>query len=168
LGESKESSATDIIVRSEAPLFYGSGLHQTDYQTLWFTLSRMPWRSLVVVPVDPDGSAAGVATALADVGRRLSPGPVTFLLMTGSIDYPSAEKFVSAVTTRAPAEAGAGVPPRVIVSVPPVVTNPLALAVTGAADAVALCVTRGRTRIPAAERTIHLIGKDRLAGCILM
>jgi hypothetical protein len=44
---------------------------------LWMALARLTWRSLVLVPADPDGSTAALARALADIGQRLSFGPVT-------------------------------------------------------------------------------------------
>jgi hypothetical protein len=167
LDASKLKTVTGMVVRSGPPPFHDILARESDYQSLWFTLARVPWRSLVLVPVDADGSAAGMAVSLADVGQRLRPGPVTFLLMAGRIDYASAEMFVSAVATRVASGQDDPAPPRVIVSVPPVVVEPLALAVTGAADAVALCVTKGRTQLADAERTIHLIGRERLLGCIL-
>jgi hypothetical protein len=47
------------------------------YQQLWFALARSAWSSVVLVPVDPAGSADEAARSLADVGKRLSSGPVT-------------------------------------------------------------------------------------------
>jgi hypothetical protein len=56
---------------------------------------------------------------------------------------------------------------RVIVAVPPVVVEPLALAVTYAADAVALYIRKGSTHRKAAARTIELVGRERIVGCVL-
>jgi hypothetical protein len=148
-------------------LFQGDRKRENEYQSLWFSLSRFPWRSLVIVPVDDDGSAAGVATALAGVGKRLRPGPITFLLMTRPIDYPSAEKFVAAVAARTTTSVDSSIVPKVIISVPPVIVEPLALAVTGAADAVVLCIRKGSTRLLDADRTAQLVGRDRVVGCVL-
>ena len=36
-----------------------------EYQELWFSLARLHWASVVLVPVDHGGSTADVATALA-------------------------------------------------------------------------------------------------------
>jgi hypothetical protein len=158
----------ELVVRSRSPLSYGGRAIESKYQGLWFTLSRMPWRSLALVPVDEDGSTAGIATALTDVARRLRQIPVTFLLMTGSIDYASAGKFVTSVATREDASAERGrAEPRVIVSVPPVIVEPLALAVTGAADAVLLYVRRGHSQLAATSRTLDLIGRDRVVGSVV-
>lgn len=140
---------------------------EADFQGLWFTLARMPWSSLVLVPADDGESAAGVAVALADVGRRLRGAPVTFLVMAGAVDYASAARFVSAVARGEPEVQPASRAARVVVSVPPVVAHPLALAVTDAADAVALVVRKGVTHRREAARTVDLIGRDRLVGCVL-
>jgi len=139
------------------------------YQSLWFRLARMPWRSLVVVPGDEGGSAVAVATALADVGRRLRATPVTFLVMVGPIDYASAGKIVASVTRPPEGVQETSAPHgRVIVAIPPVVSEPLGIAVTDAADAVVLCVEKGRTRTPSARRTIDMIGRERIVGCVLV
>ncbi len=158
-------SRTALVLRRGRELQRDRAL-ESHYQGLWFTLARTRWNSLALVPADEGESTAGVATALADVGRRLRNTPVTFLVVAGSIDYASAGKFVSAVTGKGAAsdEAPAS---RVIVSVPPVVVEPLALAITDAADAVAICMRKGSTHLSSAERTIQLVGRDRIVGCVL-
>lgn len=161
---------TELVVKEPAFLARRDGAsREIEFQSLWFTLARMSWRSLVVVPAGEGGSAAAVATALADVGRRLRTSPVTFLVMAGPIDYASAGKIVASVA-RPPDDSSGGSAShgRVIVAIPPVVTEPLGIAVTDAADAVVLCIERGRTRSPTALRTIAMIGRDRIVGCVLV
>ena len=159
--------------RTELAIWSGAGRQrreralETHYQGLWFTLARMRWKSLVLVPADQGESAAGVATALADVGRRLRNTPVTFLVMAGSLDYASAGRFVSAMLGTAREANDEPPSSRVIVAVPPVIVEPLALAVTDAADAVVLYIRRGATHQKAAEKTIDLVGRDRIVGCVL-
>ncbi len=167
MGMEGHKTGTELVVRTDASGPRRDRALQVHYQGLWFTLARSNWSSLVLVPADEGDSAAGVATALADVGRRLRTTPVTFLVMAGAIDYASAGKFVMAVAGK-DAQAGGGPPTsRVIVAVPPVTVEPLALAVTYAADAVAICIRRGSTRRDAAARTIELVGRDRILGCVL-
>jgi hypothetical protein len=48
------------------------------------------------------------------------------------------------------------------------VTEPLGLAVTEVADAVVLCVQRGESRMRAAERTLELVGRDRVVGALML
>jgi hypothetical protein len=164
-----------------------------EFQELWFALGRTDWRSVVLVPADPDRSAAGVATALARVGRQLHELPVTLFIMEKPADYWPA---VQIVNSAASADGGDGSPPpsqaeyasamqavaavtasgpggarsetgKVIVAIQPVVLEPLGLAVTRVADAVVLCVEMGRTRLSAVKRTVELIGRNRISGCFL-
>jgi len=58
--------------------------------------------------------------------------------------------------------------PRLIISIPPVLTNPLGLATAYNADLVVVCVELGQTHIASARRTIDLVGRDRVAGCFLI
>ena len=141
-----------------------------EIEGLWFTLARQAWRTLVLVPADEGASAVEVAASLADVGRRLRAGPVTFLLLSGSMDYAAASKIVRAVGGRREAagseeQRGEG---RLLVAIPPVVTEPLGLAVTEVADAIILCVERGESRLRSAERTIELVGRDRIIGALML
>jgi hypothetical protein len=55
----------------------------------------------------------------------------------------------------------------VIFALQPVVGEPLGAAMAAQADTVVLCVELGRTRAAAARRTIELIGRERVAGCII-
>ena len=174
MAEEGRTKSTDLVVRAESARYrrdrvLESHYHaqESGYQELWFTLARSPWNSLVVVPADEDDSTAGIAAALADIGRRLRNMPVTFLVMAGAIDFASAGKFVSAVA-RNDGQASDGPPAsRVVVAVPSVIGEPLALAVTDAADAVVLCVRKGSTHRKAAARTIELVGRERILGCVL-
>jgi nucleotide-binding universal stress UspA family protein len=58
--------------------------------------------------------------------------------------------------------------PRLIISIPPVVTQPLGLATARNADLVVVCVEAGRTRIARARWTLDLVGRERVAGCFLI
>lgn len=139
-------------------------------QALWFALARRNWTSLVLVPADRGGSAASIATALADVGRRLSETPVTFFIMADPVNYASAGNMLSASGSTGPGSELLVVAPagRVIVAIQPVVVEPLGLAVTQATQTVVLCIEAGRTRLAAARRTVELIGRERVAGCLFL
>jgi hypothetical protein len=165
-GQQGNRNGSALALREVAVRTRQDRVLESHYQGLWFTLSRSRWASLAIVPADAGESSAGLATALADVGRRLRNTPVTFLVMAGSVDYASAGKFVSSVAgkgERAPHEFPTS---RVIVAVPPVIIEPLALAVTDAADAIAIYVRKGSTHLDAATRTIELLGRDRIIGCV--
>jgi hypothetical protein len=171
------------------------GSHRTtssrEFQELWFRLSKRDWRSVVLVPADEGGSAAGAATSLAQVGRQLHELPVTLFVMANPDDYWPAMQIVQMAASTE--ESDALLPPRpldyaeavevstaalrqnaarppagkVIVAIQPVVAEPLGLAVTQAADLVVVHVTMGVTRLSSARRTIDLVGRERIAGCFL-
>jgi hypothetical protein len=169
-----------------------------EIQELWFALAKNPWTSVALVPADEGTSTAEIATSLADVGKRLRETPVTAILAESlDYDSARAladlEQHVERIRQRAlvvdvtasvaavgaaPAGNGDGARPsgpivlapagQVIVAVQSVVQQPLGIAVARAADAVVLCVEMGHTRIAAAKRTIELIGRERIAGCVLV
>jgi len=170
-----------------------------DYEELWFALAAGDWLSVVIVPADRAGSAEPFATALAEVGKRLSDGPVT-AIAAGTLDAASARAFADLQDSErarrhalrpAPtvdlgplgigrADAGTrlaardgfprDIPPdgRIILSIPSVVREPLGLAVARAADSVVVAVELGRTRLADARRTVELVGRERVAGCLLV
>lgn len=164
-----------------------------EIQELWFVLARQEWTSIVLAPAHPDGSAEEIARSLADVGKHLSDYPVTAitvkLLGPGSARALAAlaqhvqrdrerrgfrPRVVDVNETNAETEPidddGNVVAPagQLIVAIPPVVVEPLGLAVAHAADKVVLTVDVGKTRMDDARRSIDLIGRERIAGCFLV
>ena len=135
-----------------------------EYQELWFALSRDPWRTVVLVPADRGISAVYIAEALGDVARWLREPPATIMTMSDPLDYVEATQL----SHRIPTEDPGGTSGKVIVAVQPVVVEPLGLAVTRTADAVVLCIEKGRSRLASVRRTIELIGRDRIRGCIFV
>ncbi len=55
---------------------------------------------------------------------------------------------------------------RLVITIPSVLSEPLGLAATQNADAVVLVVEMGRTKVADALRTIELVGRERIAGCL--
>ena len=175
---------------------------EKSYQELWLTLARREWASMVLVPADPGGSVERVAQALAEVGRRLSPHPVTAVTpssleygtamaladipsfvgrprLAGAAGWPTIDVPATAVGEPKADEAMPAAEPvgralaltssaRLIISLPAVVSEPLGLATTRTADVVLICVELGRTKLADARRTLKLIGRERVAGCILL
>ncbi len=60
---------------------------------------------------------------------------------------------------------GAG---RVVIAIPSPIREPMGLAVTQASSLVAVAIELGRTCLDDAKRTVDLIGRERIAGCILV
>ncbi len=82
-------SAPQVSVFATPAPGSGEGSAEPDYQEIWFALERNEWSSVVLVPADAGGSAAAIATALADVGRQLRDNPVT-AIVADVLDYNSA------------------------------------------------------------------------------
>jgi hypothetical protein len=175
------------------------------YLLLWFALARRPWKTLVLVPSCPDGSADEAARMLAEVGEKVSGLPVRAITMT-SLDYGTASALadlqerirrrttemeqappaidVTAIEVRAgspdwawgrgPGEPTPGVAeaPRsaaqFVIAIPSLISEPLGLSATQAADAVVLLVELGRTRMADLHRIVDQVGRERVAGCILL
>jgi len=197
-------------IAAQARASNGPADDESAYQELWLTLARRDWRSMVLVPAEPGGSAEAVARALAAVGTRLGPAPVTVVAVS-SLEYGSALALadlpafvdrrrpapptggpivdlapadVQEVEASEPVEAAEPVArpgavaeararavssaARLIFSVPSVLTEPLGLATIQRADLVVLCVGVGHTGLANARRTLELIGRERVAGCLML
>ncbi len=142
------------------------GVPGREVQELWLTLARNPFHSLVLIPASEGGAdvVAALATSLADMGRRLRDGMVSFLVV-GDLHDPAT---ASLVATQLAGGRTASPEAQVIVALPPVITEPLGVAIAHAADLVVLCVEMGRTRTPDVQGSLDLLGHDRVSGAILL
>jgi len=132
---------------------------------LWLLLAMRNLRSIVLVPADRKESAVEVARSLAEAGLRIRDGEVALLAMTGPQDYAATVRAVTGLS----GQQGNGSPPRrLIVAIPSVLSEPLGLGVTHAADGTLLCVRVGKSRAASARRTSELVGRGRIAGCVLI
>jgi hypothetical protein len=128
-------------------------------QALWLRLAARPWRSLVMVPASPGASAATLVRGLAEVGLRLGEAGAAAIVA----------EVLGYDATRALAERLRGADAwRLVVAIPAVTVEPLGLAVTREADVVVIAVERGRSRLADVARTVALVGRDRIAGCVLV
>lgn len=149
-----------------------------DLVALWFVLAQRSWTSLAVVPADPHGSSEDLVHALVEAGTRLGAVPVT-ALTRATMDARSAgplaelQRHPAREPALAPGTAHEGLllspgRGRIVIALPPVIEDPMGLAVTQASSLVAVVIAPGRTRLADARRTIELIGRERIAGCILV
>jgi hypothetical protein len=56
----------------------------------------------------------------------------------------------------------------VVIAIPSVIAEPMGLAVTQASSLVVVAIELGRSSLADANRTIDLIGRACIAGCILV
>jgi hypothetical protein len=165
-----------------------------DLERLWLALGAVDWTVVVIVPADPDASAAALASALAEAGKRLSHEPVTALTIEIDQDpkvLADVQQMIRHDRERAQqkpraraADAGTvpGAPPagtasasgddqrqlvpseKTVISIPPVIREPLGVALAQASDGVVVALQLRRTRIGHARRTVELIGRSRIIG----
>lgn len=137
-----------------------------DFNTLWLLLTLRGLHSIVFVPADKGESAVEAATSLAEAGQWLRDGKVALFVMWGALDYASAVRSVKDVSREGSLSPNSS--HRVITAIPSVLTEPLGIGVARAADAVVLCVRMGCSHLSAIQRTVELIGRDRIVGCLLL
>lgn len=137
-----------------------------DLQHLWFSIGRHQWRSVVLVPCDPQFSPAVIVREVAEVGRRLLDVPASAIVPQPA-DYGAVAKMLASSRS----DAGDGPrahAPQFIVAIQSVLLEPLGLAVAQAAEAVVLCVEIGNTRVSSVRKTIAVIGRERISGCVIV
>ncbi len=144
---------------------------------MWVRL-RADWSSLVIVPCEPEGSTAGIARTLCQVGTRLSVHPIEFL-EASEMDLESSSRLIArlgasgriagpATDQSFPSSSWTLPITKMIVALESPLANPLALPISLAADGIVLCVRRGRDRIASVRDTIAAVGPDRILCCALL
>jgi hypothetical protein len=137
-----------------------------ELQELWFATLRAEWTSLAVVPAHAGGSAYQIARALAEAGSLHRGTPVR-LVKADAGDLAQTARFVDSLSRKT----SGGSTKRggeVIIAVDPVVDNPLGIAIALAADAVLVTIELGVTDLDSARRTIEMVGRERLLGCVVV
>jgi hypothetical protein len=117
--------------------------------------------------VEDAAAAASVAASLGEAGRRMGGVPVEVRVVSSTLDADAAEKLVAGVAPDATGRAGAKAD-RVILALPPLSAEPLGVTVAQGVDAVVLVLCVGRTELAAAHQAIDLVGRERIAGCLLV
>src|SRR4051812_45543010 len=135
-------------------------------QELWFATLRAEWASLAVIPAHAGGSAFEIARALAEAGSRHRGTPVR-LVKADANDLAQTAQFVDSLSRKsggASTKRGG----EIIIAVDPVVENPLGIAIAFAADAVLVTIELGVTDLASARKTVEMIGRERLLGCVVI
>ena len=147
--EMEETNETSPASNTESPVRRA--------ELLWLATQARPWRSLAIVPAADGMDTFGVASFIAEAGRRHGHRidvadlrglavnrvePVTTLLLGGA--------------------------DRVIVAMSSIRENVATVSFARAVDQVILCVALGSTSLDAIEDTVRWLGKDRFLGSILL
>ena len=171
-GESDRRDTADQSRPADEPA------NQFDALNLVWVQLRGNWTWLSVLPAEFADSTRAISQALADVGSRLSAGPIDFMV-AADMDLDRTSWLIRHLRSTA-AEAGTQsgqlfapgswtrVVPRTIVALESPVANPLALPVALAADGVILCVRKGLTQLEAIRKTVEAVGAEKILCCIVL
>lgn len=169
-GRARQMSGSTIFKLADAaPVEAGKwpGPPPLSMQQLWFTIQRLQWASLVVVPADGNSAAADFGRPLYEVGK-LAMGDRLRLLDARELKTDKTASLILDMTgANRPHNAGSPEwSERVLVMVESVLTAPSAIPVALAADAAILGVELGKTSLAGARETIALLGAHRFLGCV--
>lgn len=115
----------------------------------------------MVVPAHPGGSALSAARAILDAASAFPEAGPLHLVDATSVDDASAPGLVEAMKSRASEG-------RAVVALASPLSHPAGLRVAHAAEAALLAVPLGDTGLPAARRTVELIGHARFLGAVTL
>jgi len=151
---------------------------EIEAQELWLAITRREWHTLAVIPAHRNGSALGVATALAEAGSLLRGRPVELFSAdradhgpTGTLSTVLNERNTGRIPLHVVPDGG--LPPATerferVVALEPLSLNPMGATIAHAAEAVLMVAETGVTELRNAKRTMEMIGRDRFVGCVLV
>jgi hypothetical protein len=136
------------------------GMPPLALQQLWFSLQRLNWNSVVVLPASPDVSAEDFGRPLYDVAR-LTLGPRVRLLDGRGVSLPQTAQLILEM-------AEPGDRARTLVLLDSVITHPPGVPIALGSDGALLCVEMGKTRLASVAETLRLVGREKILGCITL
>jgi hypothetical protein len=133
-----------------------------DLSTLLYSLVIRPWTSLAIVSPDEGERAWHLAQKLAEAARQ-SHYPALKAVNLLDLNAERAAGIAHAVNT----VTALGERKRFVIAIANPAENPIALRVLTVCEVALLLLERGRSRIPDAQRTVELVGRNRLIGAVL-
>lgn len=135
-----------------------------EWQRLWLTLDRMPWRTLALVPAG-EGAPADFTLTLAVTLSRTGMSHVGApILVADGTQVPLDQLNAFQADVRACREGGE----RVIIALSPSGLSPTTVSMAKDSDGAVLCVMLGAMRSGDAKRTIKLIGASKFLGSVIV
>ena len=129
---------------------------------LWRAIQKTPWHSLAIVPADIATDARPVADALVTTASLMMGKAPELLDGTGLTPSKAAMFILDMSLAAQPREHGA------VVVLDAVATNEACIPVAIAADAVLLVATLKEATFAGFQRTLELLGRDRILGCVTL
>jgi hypothetical protein len=135
-----------------------------DWQSLWLTLDRSPWRTLALIPAG-DGGASDLTLTMAVMLSRTGMSHVGApILVADGRQVPLNQLNGFLADVRTCCEGGE----RVIIALSALGENPTTVSMAKAADAAVLCVLLNRMRNSDARKTIKLVGASKFLGSVII
>ncbi|HEV8551469.1 MAG TPA: hypothetical protein VGQ57_20620 [Polyangiaceae bacterium] len=131
-----------------------------DWQRLWLSLQRRPWRSLAIVPAGEGGPAdltLRVAVTLARTGMVHLGAPVQVADAT-KLSLAHLTQFVEEVR-RCTSDGD-----HILLALAPTHKNAMTVSIAQSADSALLCVLLDRMASSQAKKTVDQIGQNRFVG----
>jgi hypothetical protein len=135
-----------------------------DWQRLWLTLDRMPWRTLALIPAGGGGPADFTLTLAVTLSRTGMSHVGAPILVADGTQVPLNQLNAFLADVRACRDGGE----RVIIALSPAGENPTTTSMAKDADGVVLCVMLGGMRSSDAKRTIKAIGASKFVGSVII
>ena len=149
-------------VRPDAAAILRNRSVSPELSHLWRAIQKTPWHSLAIVPADIATDARPIAEALVSTAS-LMLGKAPELLDGTGLQSSKAAMFILDMTLASqPREHGA------VVVLDSVVANEACIPVAIAADQVLLVATLKEATFAGFTRTLELLGRDRIIGCVTL
>ena len=135
-----------------------------EWQRLWLTLDRLPWRTLALLPAGSGGPVdftLSLAVTLSRTGMTHVGGPI---LVADGTQVPLNQLNAFLADVRTCTEGGE----RVIIALSNTGDNPVTAALAKASDGVVLCVLLERMRSSDAKQTIKAVGASKFLGSVII
>lgn len=140
------------------------GWADPDWQRLWLSVHKLPWRALALIPAGeggPPGFTLNLAVTLSRTGMAHVGSPV---LVADGTQVPLSLLNAFIADVHDCTKAGE----RVLVALPAADSSPTTPAIAKAADGVLLCVLLTRMLSADAKRTVKLIGASKFMGSVII
>lgn len=149
-------------VRPDAAAILRNRSVSPELSHLWRAIQKSPWHSLAIVPADIATDARPIAEALVNTAS-LMLGKAPELLDGTGLQPAKAAMFILDMSLASQArEHGA------VVVLDSVMANEACIPVAISADAVVLVATLKEATFAGFTRTLELLGRDRIVGCITL
>jgi hypothetical protein len=137
---------------------------ESEWQRLWLTLDRMPWRTLALIPAGAGAPADFTLTLAVTLSRTGMSHVGTPIPVANGTQVPITQLNTFLADIRACRDGGE----RVIVALSSAAENPTTTAIAKEADGVVLCVMLGGMRSSDARRTIKQVGASKFLGSVII